>query len=232
MLDNGAEATAMEVSSVALDQGRTECVDFDVAVFTNLTRDHLDYHGTMEQYRESKAKLFRTLVDAERQRAVINLDEPEPERGRREGEGAANDDDDAEGDEADAASDAASDASSDAASDAASDSSDSTSDAAFFIAAAGGGDRVPVVTYATQRKFEREADVFVEKAELTLFETTLTIRTPAGSIDTLLTSEGSDDSESRGRSTAGGGAASSASSTSRTSARPSRRASRSASPWT
>ena len=182
MLDNGAEATAMEVSSVALDQGRTECVDFDVAVFTNLTRDHLDYHGTMEQYRESKAKLFRTLVDAERQRAVINLDEPEPERGRREGEGAANDDDDdAEGDDADASSDAASDAASDAPSSDA--SSDSTSDAAFFIAAAGGGDRVPVVTYATQKKFEREADVFVEKAELTLFETTLTIRTPAGSID-------------------------------------------------
>ena len=182
MLDNGAEATAMEVSSVALDQGRTECVDFDVAVFTNLTRDHLDYHGTMEQYRESKAKLFRTLVDAERQRAVINLDEPEPERGRREGEGAANDDDgEAEGDDADASSDAASDAASDAPSSDA--SSDSTSDAAFFIAAAGGGDRVPVVTYATQKKFEREADVFVEKAELTLFETTLTIRTPAGSID-------------------------------------------------
>ena len=58
MRDAGATHVAMEVSSHALDQGRVDSVAFDVAVFTNLTRDHLDYHGTMEAYGEAKAKLF------------------------------------------------------------------------------------------------------------------------------------------------------------------------------
>ncbi|MBS0558289.1 MAG: UDP-N-acetylmuramoyl-L-alanyl-D-glutamate--2,6-diaminopimelate ligase [Proteobacteria bacterium] len=56
--DAGASHVAMEVSSHALDQGRVNAVDFDVAVFTNLTRDHLDYHGTMAAYGAAKAKLF------------------------------------------------------------------------------------------------------------------------------------------------------------------------------
>jgi len=48
----------MEVSSHALDQGRVNAVEFDLAVFTNLTRDHLDYHGTMDAYGAAKARLF------------------------------------------------------------------------------------------------------------------------------------------------------------------------------
>ncbi|WP_462381541.1 UDP-N-acetylmuramoyl-L-alanyl-D-glutamate--2,6-diaminopimelate ligase [Pseudomonas sp. Marseille-QA0892] len=54
----GAQAVAMEVSSHGLHQGRVSGLDFKVAVFTNLSRDHLDYHGTMEAYGEAKAKLF------------------------------------------------------------------------------------------------------------------------------------------------------------------------------
>ncbi|MBB5018848.1 UDP-N-acetylmuramoyl-L-alanyl-D-glutamate--2,6-diaminopimelate ligase [Chitinivorax tropicus] len=69
----GAEAIAMEVSSHGLDQGRVNGVAFDVAVFTNLTRDHLDYHGDMASYGESKAKLFQWPG---LRKAVINLDDP------------------------------------------------------------------------------------------------------------------------------------------------------------
>src|ERR1700681_1292534 len=54
----GAEATAMEVSSHGIDQGRVNGVAFDVALFTNLSRDHLDYHATMAAYGAAKAKLF------------------------------------------------------------------------------------------------------------------------------------------------------------------------------
>ncbi|HEX8779182.1 MAG TPA: Mur ligase family protein, partial [Rhodanobacter sp.] len=56
--DAGASHVAMEVSSHALEQGRVGAVDFEVAAFTNLTRDHLDYHGSMEAYGAAKAKLF------------------------------------------------------------------------------------------------------------------------------------------------------------------------------
>lgn len=56
--DAGASHVAMEVSSHALDQGRVNAVEFDVAVFTNLSRDHLDYHGSMQTYGAAKAKLF------------------------------------------------------------------------------------------------------------------------------------------------------------------------------
>jgi UDP-N-acetylmuramoyl-L-alanyl-D-glutamate--2,6-diaminopimelate ligase len=69
---DGAEAAAMEVSSHALDQGRVDGVRFDVAVFTNLTRDHLDYHGTMKAYGAAKAKLFDWPGLGA---AVINLDD-------------------------------------------------------------------------------------------------------------------------------------------------------------
>ncbi len=54
----GAEAVAMEVSSHALELARVNGVAFDVAVFTNLSRDHLDFHGTMERYAQAKLKLF------------------------------------------------------------------------------------------------------------------------------------------------------------------------------
>lgn len=76
MRDAGASHVAMEVSSHALDQGRVDAVAFDVAVFTNLTRDHLDYHGTMEVYGDAKAKLFSwpTLSAA-----VVNFDDPHSE---------------------------------------------------------------------------------------------------------------------------------------------------------
>ncbi|HHW4678338.1 MAG TPA: UDP-N-acetylmuramoyl-L-alanyl-D-glutamate--2,6-diaminopimelate ligase [Xylella sp.] len=71
--DDGAQAVAMEVSSHALDQGRVDGVHYDVAVFTNLTRDHLDYHGDMEHYRVAKARLF-SYQDL--QAVVINMDDP------------------------------------------------------------------------------------------------------------------------------------------------------------
>ncbi|KND58433.1 UDP-N-acetylmuramoylalanyl-D-glutamate-2,6- diaminopimelate ligase [Candidatus Paraburkholderia schumanniana] len=54
----GAEGVAMEVSSHALHQGRVNGVDFDIAIFTNLTQDHLDYHGTLDAYEAAKARLF------------------------------------------------------------------------------------------------------------------------------------------------------------------------------
>ncbi|WP_240097478.1 UDP-N-acetylmuramoyl-L-alanyl-D-glutamate--2,6-diaminopimelate ligase [Thermomonas flagellata] len=71
--DEGAQALAMEVSSHALDQGRVDGVQFDVAVFTNLTRDHLDYHGDMARYGAAKAKLFDWPG---LRAAAVNLDDP------------------------------------------------------------------------------------------------------------------------------------------------------------
>jgi UDP-N-acetylmuramoyl-L-alanyl-D-glutamate--2,6-diaminopimelate ligase len=62
----------MEVSSHALAQGRVNAVRFEVAAFTNLTRDHLDYHGTMEAYGEAKAQLFAW---PELRSAVVNVDD-------------------------------------------------------------------------------------------------------------------------------------------------------------
>jgi UDP-N-acetylmuramoyl-L-alanyl-D-glutamate--2,6-diaminopimelate ligase len=70
--EEGAAAVAMEVSSHALDQGRVDGVRFEVAVFTNLSRDHLDYHGTMEAYGEAKARLFAMPG---LKAAVFNLDD-------------------------------------------------------------------------------------------------------------------------------------------------------------
>ncbi|HRO35118.1 UDP-N-acetylmuramoyl-L-alanyl-D-glutamate--2,6-diaminopimelate ligase [Thauera sp.] len=71
--DQGAAAAAMEVSSIGLDQGRVNGAHFDVAIFTNLSRDHLDYHGTMEAYAEAKARLFER---PELAACVINIDDP------------------------------------------------------------------------------------------------------------------------------------------------------------
>src|SRR4026207_215622 len=59
IVNAGGRAAAMEVSSHALAQERTRGIEWDVAVFTNLTQDHLDFHGTMENYFEAKAKLFQ-----------------------------------------------------------------------------------------------------------------------------------------------------------------------------
>jgi len=67
----GAKHAAVEVSSHALSQHRVDGVRFDAALFTNLTRDHLDYHGDMREYFESKARLF---TDCKPQHRIINLD--------------------------------------------------------------------------------------------------------------------------------------------------------------
>jgi UDP-N-acetylmuramoyl-L-alanyl-D-glutamate--2,6-diaminopimelate ligase len=77
LLDDGARAVALEVSSIGLDQGRVDGMAFDIALFTNLTRDHLDYHGTLENYEAAKARLidWPTLSHA-----VLNLDDAAGER--------------------------------------------------------------------------------------------------------------------------------------------------------
>src|SRR3982750_1013209 len=74
----GCKAAAMEVSSHALAQDRTRGLEWDVAVFTNLTQDHLDFHNTMKSYFESKMKLFTGLGSQKRKRkpvAVVNIDD-------------------------------------------------------------------------------------------------------------------------------------------------------------
>ncbi|KAL6177271.1 hypothetical protein ACLB2K_048797 [Fragaria x ananassa] len=76
MLHNGAEAVVMEASSHALALSRCDEVDIDIAIFTNLTRDHLDFHATEEEYKEAKGKLFSRMVDPERHRKVVNIDDP------------------------------------------------------------------------------------------------------------------------------------------------------------
>ena len=75
LVDRGARSVAMEVSSHSLDQRRIDGLEFDAAVFTNLTRDHLDYHGTMRDYFAAKAR----LVDYVRADGAIavNADDPE-----------------------------------------------------------------------------------------------------------------------------------------------------------
>jgi UDP-N-acetylmuramoyl-L-alanyl-D-glutamate--2,6-diaminopimelate ligase len=72
MVDRGATHLVMEVSSIALAARRADAIRFRVAVFTNLTQDHLDYHGTMEAYAAAKARLF---VDLGPGAAVINVDD-------------------------------------------------------------------------------------------------------------------------------------------------------------
>lgn len=72
--DHGTEAVAMEVSSHALDQSRVHALRFSVAAFTNLSRDHLDYHGSFERYAATKRELIELLRPGGT--AVINADEP------------------------------------------------------------------------------------------------------------------------------------------------------------
>jgi len=73
--DAGATEAVMEVSSHALDQGRVYALPFDVAIFTNLTRDHLDYHGTMENYFSAKRKLFDGSLLSPPRIAVVNVED-------------------------------------------------------------------------------------------------------------------------------------------------------------
>jgi UDP-N-acetylmuramoyl-L-alanyl-D-glutamate--2,6-diaminopimelate ligase len=78
MANAGCKAAAMEVSSHALAQDRSRGLEWDVAVFTNLTQDHLDFHGTMENYFEAKVKLFTDLAQQPTKKkavAVVNIDD-------------------------------------------------------------------------------------------------------------------------------------------------------------
>ncbi len=77
MVDAGCKSGVLEVSSHALVQKRVWGIDFDVGVFTNLTQDHLDYHGSMDAYFNAKAQLFRGLGTMQKKAvAVINIDDP------------------------------------------------------------------------------------------------------------------------------------------------------------
>ncbi|WP_390406375.1 UDP-N-acetylmuramoyl-L-alanyl-D-glutamate--2,6-diaminopimelate ligase [Lacticaseibacillus jixiensis] len=81
MVQAGKQACAMEVSSIGLVQGRVRGIDFDTAVFTNLTEDHLDYHQNFANYFEAKALLFEQLGNSYHhgrkvKTAVINIDDP------------------------------------------------------------------------------------------------------------------------------------------------------------
>jgi UDP-N-acetylmuramoyl-L-alanyl-D-glutamate--2,6-diaminopimelate ligase len=78
MVEAGCSHVVMEVSSEGLDMHRVDDVEFDVGVFTNLTQDHLNYHGTLERYREAKLKLFRMLQPGGKgpKAAVLNQDDP------------------------------------------------------------------------------------------------------------------------------------------------------------
>jgi UDP-N-acetylmuramoyl-L-alanyl-D-glutamate--2,6-diaminopimelate ligase len=79
MVDRGVETAVMEVSSHALDLGRVHGCDYDVAVFTNLTQDHLDYHKTMDEYKRAKSLLFAQLGNTFNHQhpkfAVLNADD-------------------------------------------------------------------------------------------------------------------------------------------------------------
>lgn len=73
-IDAGCKYVVMEVSSQALDQGRVDFLDYDYAIFTNLTQDHLDYHKTMENYLKAKQKLFYKVK--ENGISIVNADDP------------------------------------------------------------------------------------------------------------------------------------------------------------
>lgn len=78
VLTQGAQAAAFEVSSHAMEQRRADCIEWDCALFTNLTHDHLDYHGTFENYYLAKERLFTELLAASsksKRVAVVNIDD-------------------------------------------------------------------------------------------------------------------------------------------------------------
>ncbi len=77
-VSHGAKAVTLEVSSHALSQNRVEGLAFDVAVYTNLTQDHLDYHGSLEDYLAAKQLLFKGL--SKESVAIVNMDDPYAER--------------------------------------------------------------------------------------------------------------------------------------------------------
>ncbi|MBY0598422.1 UDP-N-acetylmuramoyl-L-alanyl-D-glutamate--2,6-diaminopimelate ligase [Bacillus bingmayongensis] len=83
MVEQNVNSAVMEVSSHALDLGRVHGCDYDVAVFTNLTQDHLDYHNTMEEYKHAKGLLFAQLGNSyyhdHEKYAVLNSDDPAAE---------------------------------------------------------------------------------------------------------------------------------------------------------
>ncbi|MEX2246443.1 MAG: UDP-N-acetylmuramoyl-L-alanyl-D-glutamate--2,6-diaminopimelate ligase [Dehalococcoidia bacterium] len=81
--DAGGRYAVVEASSIGLDMHRVDCCEFDVGVFTNLSRDHLDYHGNMAAYRDAKAILFRMLGESAdkglAKAAIMNADDPASE---------------------------------------------------------------------------------------------------------------------------------------------------------
>jgi UDP-N-acetylmuramoyl-L-alanyl-D-glutamate--2,6-diaminopimelate ligase len=87
MVQHKVETAIMEVSSHALDLGRVHGCDYDIAVFTNLTQDHLDYHGSMVEYRRAKGLLFaqlgNTFHPTKRKYAILNNDDPASNEYRR-----------------------------------------------------------------------------------------------------------------------------------------------------
>jgi UDP-N-acetylmuramyl-tripeptide synthetase len=76
MVDGGRDAVVLEVSSHALALERVAGIEFDAVIFTNLTRDHLDFHGSEAAYWEAKARVFERLHCCGTARAVVNLDDP------------------------------------------------------------------------------------------------------------------------------------------------------------
>ncbi len=83
MADNDCRGVAMEISSHGLEQKRTDGLQLDVAVFSNLSQDHLDYHGNMEDYFSAKRRLFELLATqagGKKTTAVVNLDDPYGQR--------------------------------------------------------------------------------------------------------------------------------------------------------
>ena len=73
---HGADYAVMEVSSHALDLGRVAALEYCQGIFTNLTQDHLDYHHTMEAYKQAKCKLFEMITPEDGHTCIINLDDP------------------------------------------------------------------------------------------------------------------------------------------------------------
>lgn len=82
-VENGAQAVAMEVSSHALEQKRADSVSFDVVLFTNLTRDHLDYHKTMDHYFSAKERLFQEVLRKSSKKNIFAIINGEDSYARR-----------------------------------------------------------------------------------------------------------------------------------------------------